>query len=241
MHIKYLINSPDEPSFSIVCVITGWRLTTLRGLLQTAQADPVVQTARGVKLVHVVTGKSLPQVTGDDLTGLVVVHAPDGLTLDPEGVLTGVRELLYLGDGLDVTWGARCVVTYIDPGVVLNARVSCKKKINNVMKSLRFVDRIFFLKGGGRGCVSGGRFLWMVILKCRNVILWKGKSFVCYSFRLFQAMDKNVRCANKFMYYSSSLYNPFISKSLQCVITWADWALINSAQKNNGKLLTIHP
>lgn len=79
----------------------GWY--TLRGLLQTAQADPVVQTARGVKLVHIVTGKSLPQVTGDDLTGLVVVHAPDGLTLNPEGVLTGVRELLYLGDGLDVT------------------------------------------------------------------------------------------------------------------------------------------
>lgn len=185
MHIKYLINSPDEPSFGLVCVITGWRLTTLRGLLQTAQADPVVQTARGVKLVHIVTGKSLPQVTGDDLTGLVVVHAPDGLTLDPERVLTGVRELLYLGDGLDVTWGARCVVTYIDPGVVLNARVSCKKMINNVIKSLRFVDRIFFLKGGGRGvCVCGIRFLWMVILKCRNVILWKGKSFVCYSFRL---------------------------------------------------------
>lgn len=152
MHIKYLINSPDEPSFNLVCVITGWRLTTLRGLLQTAQADPVVQTSRGVKLVHIVTGKSLPQVTGDDLTGLVVVHAPDGLTLDPEGVLTGVRELLYLGDGLDVTWGARCVVTYIDPGVVLNARVSCKKMINNVMKSLRFVDRIIFLKGGGGVC-----------------------------------------------------------------------------------------
>lgn len=129
MHIKYLINSPDEPSFSLVGVITGWRLTTLRGLLQTAQADPVVQTARGVKLVHVITGKSLPQVTGDDLTGLVVVHAPDGLTLNPEGILTGVRKLLYLGDGLDVTWGARCVVTYIDPGVVLNARVSCKKRL----------------------------------------------------------------------------------------------------------------
>lgn len=62
-------------------------------------------------------------------------------------------------------------MTYIDPGVVLNARVSCKKMINNVMKSLRFVDRIFFLKEGGRGCVGGGRFLWMVILKCRNVIL----------------------------------------------------------------------
>lgn len=46
-----------------------------------------------------------------------------------------------------------------------------KKMINNVIKSLRFVDRIFFLKGGGRGCVGGGRFLWMVILKCRNVIL----------------------------------------------------------------------
>lgn len=152
MHIKYLINSPDEPSFGLVCVITGWRLTTLRGLLQTAQADPVVQTARGVKLVHIVTGKSLPQVTGDDLTGLVVVHAPDGLTLDPERVLTGVRELLYLGDGLDVTWGARCVVTYIDPGVVLNARVSCKKMINNVIKSLRFVDRNFFFKRGW-GCV----------------------------------------------------------------------------------------
>lgn len=152
MHIKYLINSPDEPSFSLVGVITGWRLTTLRGLLQTAQADPVVQTARGVKLVHIVTGKSLPQVTGDDLTGLVVVHAPDGLTLNPEGILTGVRELLYLGDGLDVTWGARCVVTYIDPGVVLNARVSCKKMINNVIKSLRFVDRNFFFKRGW-GCV----------------------------------------------------------------------------------------
>lgn len=156
MHINYLINLPDEPSFGLVCVITGWRLTTLRGLLQTAQADPVVQTARGVKLVHIVTGKSLPQVTGDDLTGLVVVHAPDGLTLNPEGVLTGVRKLLYLGDGLDVTWGARCVVTYIDPGVVLNARVSCKKKINNVMKSLRFVDRIFFLKGVGGG-------VWVVV------------------------------------------------------------------------------
>lgn len=45
-------------------------------------------------------------------------------------------------------------MTNIDPGVVLNARVSCKKMINNVMKSLRIVDRIFFLKGGGRGvCV----------------------------------------------------------------------------------------
>lgn len=164
MHIKYLINSPDEPSFNLVCVITGWRLTTLGGLLQTAQADPVVQTARGVKLVHIVTGKSLPQVTGDDLTGLVVVHAPDGLTLDPEGVLTGVRELLYLGDGLDVTWGARCVVTYIDPGVVLNARVSCKKKINNVIKSLRFVDRILFFKGGG--AYEKENLLYVILLGC---------------------------------------------------------------------------
>lgn len=47
-------------------------------------------------------------------------------------------------------------MTYIDPGVVLDARVSCKKMINNVMKSLRFVDRFFFFKRGW-GCV------WVVV------------------------------------------------------------------------------
>lgn len=102
-----------------VCVWGGGH--TFRGLFEAAQPHPVVQTTGGVKLVHVITGESLPQVTGDNLTGLVVFHASHSLALDPQGLATGQGQLFDLADGFNVACGIRGVVAHIYPVVILNA------------------------------------------------------------------------------------------------------------------------
>ena len=101
-------------------------LTTFRGLFEAAQPHPVVQTTGGVKLVHVITGESLPQVTGDNLTGLVVFHASHSLALDPQGLATGQGQLFDLADGFNVACGIRGVVAHIYPVVILNAGFPCR-------------------------------------------------------------------------------------------------------------------